>query len=96
MTVSTGWKRLRKPMRSTATAGALTPDPIFAAIERARRADKVLDEVGSGDQEIDDAYHNMVEARSALANTVPTSPAGLAAMRACVGREIGLRALSIR
>src|SRR5258707_624639 len=52
---------------ATATAGALTPDPIFAAIERARRADKVQDEVGSGDQEIDDAYHNMVEARSALA-----------------------------
>jgi hypothetical protein len=67
-----------------------TPDPIFAAIENHRKLEadwlslcRSKDELGEGDQEdtpeLVAAGDAAVNARLLLANTVPTTPAGLAA-----------------
>jgi hypothetical protein len=65
-------------------AGAAKPDPIFAALERCRRMEAACDEAAAAQQHWNDDIAEEAEealaARMALAQTVPTTWAGLAAL----------------
>jgi hypothetical protein len=53
------------------------PDPIFAVIERLRKVELAVDETEAPDQAL---IRKLCKAQSKFARTIPTTPAGLAAM----------------
>src|SRR5262249_5695714 len=77
---------------STATLpviAAAAPDPIYAAIERSRKAERALDSLGENatNGERTTAIDEATDARWDLASTVATTPAGLTALTAFICEE---------
>src|SRR5882672_6464587 len=69
---------------ASAMAGAAEPDPIFAALERCRVMEAICDQEAAGqtspDDDLEASASEALEARMALALTVPTTWAGLATL----------------
>src|SRR5262249_25287415 len=68
---------------------AAAPDPIYAAIERSRKAERALDSLGENatNGERTTAIDEATDARWDLASTVATTPAGLTALTAFICEE---------